>query len=258
MDRSALDDAVALVHRLADASGPIIRRYFRRPVTITQKEDRSPVTVADQEAEAAIRDILGRERPGDGIYGEEHGAVATDAEFVWVIDPIDGTKAFVTGRPTFGTLIGLAHNGRFVLGLIDQPVLGERWVGAMDRPTVLNGRAVAVRSCPSLADAFLNATTPDMFRGRDAEAFAAASSRAKVTTYGGDCYAYGLLAEGLIDVVIEAQLKPYDYAALGPVIEGAGGIVTDWSGDPLGLSSDGRVVAAGDPLAHQEALGLLR
>ena len=254
MGASYLDEAVALAHRLADASGPILRRYFRRPLGVEQKADLSPVTVADREAEAAIRDILARERPQDGVYGEEHGAVSTDAEYVWVIDPIDGTKAFVTGRPTFGTLIGLAHEGRFVLGVIDQPVLGERWIGAIDRPTLLNGEPISARSCPSLSEAFLNATTPDMFRGRDADAFGAASRRAKMTTYGGDCYAYGLLAEGFIDVVIEAQLKPYDYAALAPVIEGAGGIMTDWQGRALDLDSDGRVVAAGDALVHQEVI----
>jgi histidinol phosphatase-like enzyme (inositol monophosphatase family) len=253
-----LDEAVALAHRLADASGPIVRSYFRRPLGVEQKPDLSPVTVADQQAEAAIRDILARERPRDGIYGEEHGAVSTDAEYVWVIDPIDGTKAFVTGRPTFGTLIGLAHQGRFVVGVIDQPVLGERWVGAIDRPTLLNGRPITARSCPSVSRAFLNATTPDMFLGKDAEAFDAVAGRAMVTTYGGDCYAYGLVAEGFIDLVIEARLKPYDYAALAPVIEGAGGIMTDWHGAALDLDSDGRVVAAGDALVHQEVLELMR
>lgn len=252
-----LDAAVGLVHRLADASGPILRQYFRNPLGVEQKEDRSPVTIADREAELAIRGMLRSERPQDGILGEEHGVQDLDADYVWVIDPIDGTKAFVTGRPTFGTLIALAHRGQFIVGAIDQPVLGERWLGALGRPTTLNGKTIKVRDCPALSDAFLNTTTPEMFIDSDADAFQAVATKAKVTTYGGDCYAYGLVAEGLIDIVIEARLKPYDYAALVPIVEGAGGIMTDWQGEALTLESDGRVVAAGDRRAHLEALGAL-
>ena len=249
---------IALAERLVDASGGIVRRYFRSGVTVSDKPDLSPVTIADREAESMIRTILAAQRPQDGIIGEEHGAKNPDAEFVWVIDPIDGTKAFITGRPTFGTLIGLLHQGQPVLGVIDQPVIGDRWFGAIGRATTLNGSPAKVRPCRSLAAATLGATTPDMFAGADAAAFARLSTAAKFTVYGGDCYAYGVLASGFQDLVVEASLNLYDFAALAPVVTGAGGIMTDWQGRPLDSRSDGRVIAAGDPGVHAEALRVLQ
>lgn len=248
---------IALAGRLADASGSVVRRYFRAPLTITDKADQSPVTVADREAESIIRTIITSQRPEDGIIGEEQGTKNPDADFVWVIDPVDGTKAFITGRPTFGTLIGLLHKGRPILGIIDQPVIGDRWIGAAGRPTTLNGAVAKVKSCASLGAAILGATTPDMFAGEDAAAFKRVSAAARFTLYGGDCYAYGLLASGFQDLVIEADLKLYDYVALAPVITGAGGVMTDWQGRPLDSSSDGRVIAAGDVRMHAEALALI-
>jgi len=248
---------IALAERLADASGAIVRRYFRTTLEVEDKPDKSPVTVADREAEAAIRELIEEAFPDHGIVGEEYGAVRADAKYVWVLDPIDGTKSFITGKPLFGTLIGLLHEGAAVLGVIDQPVLGERWLGARGRPTTLNGRPVHVRPCGELGRAALYATSPHMFEGADKQAFARVRDAVKLPLYGADCYAYGLLACGFADLVVEASLAAYDYCGVVAVIEGAGGVITDWTGAPLGLGSDGRVVAAGDRRSHERALELL-
>ncbi|MGQ9366725.1 histidinol-phosphatase [Azospirillum sp. ST 5-10] len=249
---------VTLAQRLADSSAAVVRRYFRTPVTVDDKDDRSPVTVADREAERIIRAILEAQRPDDGIVGEEHGSRNTGAEYVWVIDPIDGTKSFIVGRPIFGTLIALLRNGVPVLGIIDQPIVGDRWLGVAGRPTTLNGQPAKVRPCPGgLAAAVLGTTGPDLFPGDTLDAFRRAATAAKATVYGGDCYTYGLLAAGYYDLVVEAGLKLYDFAALVPVVTGAGGLMTDWEGRPLDQRSDGRVIAAGDPRTHREALAAL-
>jgi len=251
------DSLTVLAHELADAAGQVVRRYFRTPVGVDVKADQSPVTIADRETEAVMRELIGRRRPQDGIYGEEHGAERTDAEFVWVLDPIDGTRAFITGMPIFGILIGLLRQGRPVLGIIDQPILRERWLGVEGQGTRFNGAQVKARACPSVDKAFLYSTAPDMFQGEDALRYERLRSKVRQPRFGGDCYAYGLLALGLADLVVESSLQPYDYCAVVPVIEGAGGVMTDWQNRPLGLGSDGRVVAAGDRAAHAQALALL-
>lgn len=249
---------VTLAERLADASGPVIRQYFRTPVAVDDKADASPVTIADREAERAIRAIIEAERPDDGIYGEEFGTKNLDAEWVWVIDPIDGTKSFITGRPIFGTLIALLHRGRPVLGVIDQPIVNDRWLGVEGRPTLFNGQPARVRACAGgLAAATLGTTSPDLFPGSDLDAFRRVAGAAKVSVYGGDCYSYGLLAAGYYDLVVESGLKLYDFAALVPVVTGAGGLMTDWDGQPLDANSSGRVVAAGDARTHRETLAAL-
>ncbi|MFP6711016.1 MAG: histidinol-phosphatase [Rhodospirillales bacterium] len=248
---------VDLAGRLADISGPIIARYFRSGIEIADKDDASPVTAADREAEAAIRAIIEAECPDHGILGEEHGAQNIEAEYVWVLDPIDGTKAFVTGKPLFGTLIALCQNGVPVLGVIDQPILKERWVGAEGHPTTYNGEAVSVRACADIGDAWLYATSPSMFKGPNETAFNRLAEAVKFPLYGGDCYAYGLLSSGFTDIVCEASMQPYDYCALVPVVKGAGGKMTDWSGEALTMSSDGTVLAAGDASIHQSAIDLL-
>ena len=248
---------IDFAERLADRAGPIVKSYFRGGAEILDKDDQSPVTIADKEAEAAMRDMIEAEFPDHGILGEEHGAVRTDAEYVWVLDPIDGTKSFVTGKPLFGTLIALAQNGRPIVGVIDQPVLAERWVGAVGRDSLFNGKVIKTRDCSDLSDAWAYATTPDMFEGADADAYNALAGQVKHALYGADCYAYGLLASGFADIVCEASLKAYDYCALVPVIEGAGGIMTDWRGEKLTIQSDGRVIAAGDKIIHQAALKAL-
>jgi inositol-phosphate phosphatase/L-galactose 1-phosphate phosphatase/histidinol-phosphatase len=253
----ALDPFLTLALCLADAAGAEIRPYFRRPLVVDDKPDQTPVTAADRAAEAAMRALIEAHFPDHGIIGEEFGRVREEAEFVWVLDPIDGTKSFISGVPLFGTLIALTRRRRPILGIIDQPISRERWVGGAGRATILNGAPVHCRPCPLLAAATLFATTPDMFREGDATAFTRLSTAVKLVRYGADCYAYGLLAAGFIDLVLEASLKPYDFCAMVPIVEGAGGVATDWQGEALDLASDGRILVAGDRRAHLAALALL-
>ena len=251
---------LALANRLADAAGAVIRPLFRGTWSEERKADRSYVTEADRAAEAAMRAILEAERPEDGIVGEEYGNVREDAARQWVLDPIDGTTSFIAGRPIFGTLIALVQDGWPVIGVIDQPVLKERWAGRVGDATTFNGTPVRTRACPDLADAVLATTSPNMFSESDADAFMglARGVAERKIVWGGDCYSYGLLASGHIDVVCEAQLKLYDYAALAPVVEGAGGTMSDWQGHPLDAGSaesqGGRVLALGDPARLEDVL----
>lgn len=236
----------------------MIRPSFRTALAVDEKEDRSPVTMADRAAEEAMVARIVRRFPEHGIIGEELGGLREDAECVWVLDPIDGTKSFISGLPLFGTLIALCQRGRPILGLIDQPISRERWVGVEGRRTTLNGRPISCRACATLSHATLFATTPEMFQGADETRFRRLASAAKLVRFGADCYAYGMLAAGFIDLVVEASLKPYDFSAMTPVVEGAGGIATDWQGKPLTLASDGRVLIAGDRRVHETALTLLK
>jgi histidinol phosphatase-like enzyme (inositol monophosphatase family) len=249
-----LGEAIALAGRLADAAAAEIRPRFRQLIATERKADVTPVTEADRAAERAIRAMIAAERPQDAIAGEEYGSVGGTSGLTWVIDPIDGTKAFMTGRPTFATLIALLDGDRPVVGVIDQPIVGDRWVGAAGRPTSLNGLPIRTRSCPSPSDAIFSTTDPNLFPGRDQDVYAAISGAASIRTYGGDGYAYGLLAAGWIDVVLESGLKLHDFAALAPVIEGAGGTVTDWNGRRLDTGSDGRMLATGDADLHARLL----
>ena len=252
-----LDAFLAFAQRLADVAGEVIRPYFRKPLAVDDKADLSPVTAADRQAEEMMRALIETHYPEHGILGEEFGRVRDDAEYVWVLDPIDGTKSFISGVPLFGTLIALTRDRRPIIGIIDQPISRERWAGASGRPTTLNGLIIRCRGCPGLAGATLFATTPEMFKGKDAALFARVSSAVKLTRFGADCYAYGLLAAGFVDLVLEASLKPYDFCAMVPIVEGAGGAATDWKGDGLDLSSDGRILVAGDRRTHDAALALL-
>lgn len=245
----APDAVVAAAHAAADAAGAVLRGYFRSGELCARlKADATPVTAADTAAEAAMRAVLQDAFPEHAVLGEEGGGAAlaalTTAEWAWVLDPIDGTKAFVAGRPTFGTLIAVLHHGEPVFGLIDQPVSRERWTGGVDRPTQLNGTPMRVRPRAPLAACAVHATTPDMFIGLDGVSFRAVKRAARSAVYGADCYAYALLASGHVDLVVEADLKPWDFLALAPVVEGAGGYMTDWYGDSIGPECDGRVVAA--------------
>lgn len=246
----------ALANRLADAAGEAIRPLFRGAWSQEQKADRSFVTEADRAAEAAMRAILEAERAADGIIGEEYGTRNEGAGRQWVLDPIDGTTSFIAGRPIFGTLIALLQDGWPVLGIIDQPIAGERWVGRIGQPTLFNGKPAATRPLKDLADAVLATTSPHLFTHHEADAFMAVARQVaeKKIVFGGDCYNYALLASGHVDVVIEAGLKLYDYAALVPVVEGAGGIMADWQGNPLDAGSDGTVIALGDPARLEDVL----
>ena len=246
-----------LAHRLADASGAVILRYFRQTLAIDDKDHIagfSPVTAADREAEAAIRALIEESCPDHGILGEEYGHERPDARFTWVIDPIDGTKAFISGMTTWGTLIALQDGGRGIIGVLNQPFLGERFVGHGEG-AYLGERRLRTRPCDDLGAAVLYATEPDMFAPAERAAFDSLAARVRLRRYGADCYAYGMLAAGFIDLVTEASMNPWDYAALIPIIEGAGGLVTGWDGGPVG--ADGRVLAVGDPRLHAPALDCL-
>jgi inositol-phosphate phosphatase / L-galactose 1-phosphate phosphatase / histidinol-phosphatase len=251
-----LDADIALAQRLADAAGEAIRPYFRTGLTAERKSDASPVTLADQAAEEAMRRILKAECPRDTVIGEEFGTTPGSSGRSWVLDPIDGTTSFLAGRPIFGTLIALVVEGWSVLGVIDQPILKERWVGATGTPTTFNGQPCRTRGSRRLAEAALATSGPHYFDDHQGGHFMALAAKTdhKRMVMGGDCYNYGLLASGHLDIVCEANLKLHDWAALVPVIEGAGGTVCDWNGDPLHSGSDGHVLALGDPARVEDAV----
>ena len=255
---------IAFAHRLADAAGEVIRPYFRQRIDVADKGAAKgamfdPVTEADRNAEKAIRAIIERERPGDGVLGEEFGEKEGTSGLRWVLDPVDGTRAFINGRHEWGSLIALEENGRPVLGIIDQPVLGERFIG-------VNGRAslfvrgietdLRVRACANVGDAILCATHPyAYFLAEERAAFRRVSEAVKMSRFGGDCYIFGLLAMGFADLIVETSFHRWDVAALIPVIEGAGGIITDWHGGDC--SKGGQCIASGDRRVHDAALKLL-
>ena len=244
-----LDADIALAHRLADAAGDAIRPFFRAGVATERKDDATPVTLADRAAEEAMRRILKAEAPRDTVIGEEMGSAAGSSGRSWVLDPIDGTTGFLAGRPIFGTLIALVVEGWPVLGLIDQPILHERWVGAAGMATTFNGKPARTRPCRTLGEASLATTGPHYFDDHDGAHFMGLAARTdhRRMVMGGDCYNYAMLASGHLDVVCEANLKLHDWAALVPVVEGAGGTMADWNGDPLHAGSTGHVLALGDP-----------
>ncbi|MFN7176024.1 MAG: histidinol-phosphatase [Thermaurantiacus sp.] len=250
---------VALAHRLADAAGSAIRPHFRAGTAVEQKRDMTPVTEVDRAAEAAMREILDRDRPADGILGEEFGGKRPTGRRVWVLDPIDGTRAFIAGRPIFGTLIALLEEGIPVLGMIDQPIAKDRWVGRLDAAmgTTLNGRPVRVRPCGSLGEARAATTSPAAFSAGGHAAFQRIGGQVADMLFGGDCHNYGLLAAGHVDLVIEEGLQPWDWAALVPIVKGAGGHISDWRGRPLMLGASGHVIASGDRRVHEAVLARL-
>ncbi len=244
-------------NQLADASGAILRRRFRQRINVEIKPDNSPVSDADKETEGELRRLIAARFPAHGVIGEEYGADRPDAEFVWVLDPIDGTKSFITGRPLFGTLIALCRWGEPLVGIIDHPAIGERWVGGGGQPTRFNGAPVMVRACSGLAAAALFGSSPHSKRPENEAAFDRVRRAVRQVLYSSDCYAYGLIACGFADLCIEFGIGIHDFLAVVPVLEGAGGVITDWAGKPLTISSGDKVVAAGDPEVHRAALGLL-
>jgi histidinol phosphatase-like enzyme (inositol monophosphatase family) len=260
----ALEELARFAHRLADASGKVIRPWFRATLEVVDKgtgrAGYDPVTEADRAGEVEIRRLIKETYPTHGILGEEHGREAGSDPYTWVLDPIDGTRAFICGMPQWGTLIALNDGARPVLGVLDQPVTKERWVGyAGQAAFTFEGRTTPIktRACESIANAVLTTTHPTAYFSKPEEdAFQVLAARAKMTRYGGDCYAYGLLAMGHIDLVVEAGLKAWDVQALIPIIEGAGGVISSWDGGDA--QEGGRVVAAGDPRVHAEAVAVLR
>ena len=252
-------DLAAFAETLADAARSVALRYFRTPLGVEYKADESPVTRADREVEETLRTLIRRRYPQHSVTGEEFGlSGSAKARWRWVLDPIDGTKSFVTGRPVFGTLIAFLDGERPILGIIELPALGERCVGAAGAGTRFNGAPSRTSGCLRLADARVSATTPDLFDSEELVAFDEVSFAARLRTFGGDCYQYALLASGHLDLVVEATLAPYDLLALAPVVVGAGGVITDWKGKVLTAASDGRILAAATGALHEAVLEGLR
>ncbi|MFG1391809.1 histidinol-phosphatase [Xanthobacter agilis] len=246
------DLVAAFAAELADTARTLARAHFRKTTAFERKADESPVTIADKAIEAALRAAITARFPGHAILGEEAGLTRGD-DHLWVVDPIDGTKSFITGMPLFGALIAFARRGEPQVGVIEVPALGERWVGVPGR-TTFNGEPARVSGCGALEDARIYTTSPDFFTPDDWALYDALSRKGAMRRFGGDCYQYGLLASGHCDLVVETSLQPYDFMALVPVVENAGGVMTDWQGRPLGLGSDGKVVAAASPALHAQAM----
>ena len=251
-----LDDINATLSEALTLAGDIVLAYFRQPLAVDVKADDSPVTLADRSAEAAIRELLTSRFPDHAIYGEEQGR-SGGAGGTWVIDPIDGTKSFLLGNPLFGCLLAFVRNNRVEAGGLSMPALDETWIADYRSPTRLNGEPVTSSDCRELATAALLTSSPDFFDPAEAAAFDAVSNRVRYRRFGGDCYTYAMLAGGWCDLVIESSLYPFDFLALVPIVEQAGGVISDWKGRPLGLESGPRVVAAATPELHREALAML-
>jgi len=246
----------------ADHARSAVSPYFRSGLAVDDKSDESPVTRADREAESTMRSLICSRHADHAILGEEFGFSGVTGDWVWVLDPIDGTRAFITGRPSFATLVALFHRNRPVLGIIDQPFTKERWIGIEGETTrfISPGMPgqVGTRPCPTLSMAELSCTSPDMLISPYDNRFSALKAATRRTSWGGDAYGYGLLALGQIDLIAECTMKPWDWGALVPVVAGAGGVMTDWQGAPLTLESDGTVLACGDRTMLQDAIARLR
>jgi myo-inositol-1(or 4)-monophosphatase len=254
-------DFSAFVNELATISGETILPFFRTALTVTDKgkDQFDPVTAADHAAETAMRNLIRRTFPAHGVVGEEFGDEHADAEYVWVLDPIDGTKSFMSGMPAWGTLIALTRFGEPVFGMMNQPFIGERFSGdgrAASYRGPAGNRELRVRPCETLADAVLFTTSPLLMNDADRNAFQKVEAAVRLSRYGGDCYAYCMLAAGHVDLVIETGLKPYDIVPLVPIIAGAGGIITTWDNGPPVIG--GRIVAASDKRVHAAALEMLK
>ncbi|MFQ5995770.1 MAG: inositol monophosphatase family protein [Acidiferrobacterales bacterium] len=249
---------VQFANHLADIGGDIHRRYYRKPIAVEIKGDGSPVTQVDKETEYALRGLIEQTYPDHGVMGEEYPSVRGDAEFVWVLDPVDGTKSYLAGVPLFGILIALAHGGRFVLGVVEQPILRDRWVGADGHGTTWNKAAVHTRPCATLSEAVLCAAGPDNRTEVYDHQVVSLRRGVKWVRYGVECYSYGLVASGLVDLLVDAELDNHDFGALDPIVRNAGGIVVDWRGKPLTMQSDGTVIAAGDPELIDQVLSRVR
>ena len=259
MTESIGRDIVDFAHVLADAASGIVRSAARSRRVAHRKADASPVTDVDREVETRLRELIAARYPGHGVIGEEFGIDRRDAEHVWVLDPIDGTKAFMAGMPMYGTLIGLVRGGRPILGIIEQPVTRERWTGIDGDGTWYNGERVRTSECPRLSEALACTTSSEYYEGEDAAAFQRIVNGSRWIVYGGNCYAFARIACGNVDVAIEARVAVHDYVALVPVIRNAGGIMTGWQGEPLTIErvSGGRILACGDRRVHEGAMAAL-
>ncbi|EPJ45901.1 MAG: hypothetical protein OFPII_25490 [Osedax symbiont Rs1] len=258
MKHSDLQQFVNSINLMTDVSGELIRHLRHTNIVPQIKTDTSPVTSVDKEVESSIRDIIAKLHPDHGICGEEFADTATNSEFVWVIDPIDGTLAFLAGFPVFGTLIALLHNQKPILGVIDMPVTSQRWIGGIDRPTTCNNQPVRVRNCNDINQAMLSTSNPDFYDDQTLPALLALKDCSQLNIYGGSCMAYAQLASGKIDLAIDVQSDIHDFLPLVPVIKGAGGMITDWHGYELDKNSTDKFIASGDPRVHEQALKILQ
>lgn len=258
------DRLLATAHAAADASAPVVMGFFRRPIDVENKDQiggYDPVTEADRGAERAMLDEIRARHADHAILGEEFGDQAGTSPYQWILDPIDGTRAFIMGSPLWGSLIGLRHGEVPVLGLMDQPFTGERfWSGQhesfMRRDPASKPQLITTRACTKLSDAILTTTHPDLFEmPSHLDTFESLKRSVRLTRYGGDCYHYCLLASGFVDLIVESGLKSYDIAALIPIVERAGGVVTTWTGGPA--SEGGNIIAAGDLRVHEAALEMI-
>ena len=243
--------------QITETASVISLRHFNSALQIVTKDDESPVTIADHETEQAIRAQLKQQFPGDGIFGEEYGAQGLDSDRIWVVDPIDGTRSFICGIPLFGMLLALVENGQPLLGIIRLPALDQVYAGATGLGATLNGVAIAVSDVTRLSDAMLFINEGEKIHADHPAVFDRLCKAGKLRRLSYDCQPHALLASGKVDAVVDFDLKPYDFMALAPVVQAAGGVITDWSGEKLTLQSDGRVVSAATPELHAEVLALL-
>ena len=250
------DEITQFILDALTTASQISLHYFRRPVSVEIKPDDSPVTIADSEIEAAIRDLISKNFPKHAVYGEEQGQ-ASGQGGTWIIDPIDGTKSFLLGNPLFGSLIGFVKDGVVRAGGLAMPALNEIWLADRNGQTTMNGIICQVSDCQNLSEASLLTSSPDFFNRDEHYAFEALSKKVRYRRYGGDCYTYAMLAGGWADLVVESNLYPFDYLPLVPIVEQAGGVISDWQGNPLGLPSGAQVIAAATPQLHEAALEIL-
>ena len=257
MQTTGTDELICFAEELADAARVVALKYFRNLKSIDYKKDGSPVTTADREAEAVIRQMIAKRYPAHSVVGEEHGRLSSSGPWSWVIDPIDGTRSFITGMPTFGCLIALLHEHRPLLGIIDMPALNERWLGVTGKPSTHNGNHCESSGLEHLSEATIFATSIDMFTEIERQQFDRVSTAARFRSFGTDCYAYGLLASGHSDIVMESDMSTHDFLALVPVIEGSGGCISDWCGKPLNDLSGKQVLATANPTLHEQILAMI-
>jgi len=250
-------------HYLADISGDIARKYFRCDLGEVKKGDNSSVTKADKEIETKIRDEIAKKYPEHGIIGEEFEDTKLDADYKWVIDPIDGTISFAIGKPVFGTLIALTYQDKPILGIINQPINNERWWGIDKELSYFNNQIIKTKDCKSISDAVFCTQSPFFFTGKIKEQIDKITSQTKYqhqggAVYSGDCYHFALLAHGFVDIIIEHGLNNFDFLALAPIVESAGGIITDWKGKKLDIHSDGTIIATSNKYLHDLTINYLQ
>ena len=255
---SNLNEFVSFANYLSDESAKIIKQYFRKSISIEDKEDKSPVTIADKNTELKIRNLILDRYPKHGILGEEFEDKDIESEYLWVIDPIDGTRSFIAGHKDFGTLIALLHNKKPIIGIINCPIHEERWVGIDGQQTTMNGVGINTSNKEFLDQSYLSSTGLYMFENDNfKKSFEKIVKEARYHRFGGDCYNYGMVASGYIDIVIENTLKVHDYMALIPVIEGAGGKITDKYGKMINFDSDGSVVVSANKKLHSQLIDII-